>query len=376
MNRIVRDQQHQPGTALAGPPTWVLLRRFMRAQEAGLVLVIAVMMIGLTLAAPTISRPDGAGGTEQVDRFLNARNLVGVMTDASFIAVLAIGTMGIIIAGGIDLSIGSVYFLAALLGAMALKALQAQWLNVPMSGDVPSAGGAPLWAALPVLLVVCCGVGALCGLVNGIGTVGLAVHPFIITLGGMAAYRGLGFVLSGGQPQSTVPESLIGGFFRLPIGGFQFVPMLFMIALTAAAAFVLSRTVFGRRTYAIGGNETAARYAGVPVKSVKIWLFVLGGAAAGLSAAMTVGNYGGVALNDGQGYELRAIAAAVVGGVSLSGGRGSALGVMLGAVVIQLISNAIVVLGIDANYTNIVIGLAIVLAVVVDQLKTRFSGRR
>jgi ribose/xylose/arabinose/galactoside ABC-type transport system permease subunit len=379
------------------------------AQESGLILVIAAMMLGLTLRAGTIDRsereelPPSAvvtqlgdeirvssegrtrvylasagyevqetGGakalrhTYQVNKFLNASNLVGVANYASFIAIMAVAMAGIIIMGGIDLSIGSIYALAAMVGALALHG--------------PDGDGAERWRAMsallaiPLGLLVCCGVGAACGAVNGIATVGLAVHPFIITLGGMAVYRGVAFVLTNGQSVGDFPASFRTGF-KATILGQQPVPLLLMLAVGFAGAFVLSRTVFGRRTYAVGGNETAARYAGVPVGRIKILWYVLGGVLAGLAAALMLGYFGAASTDAGKGYELRVIAAAVVGGCSLSGGRGSAIGAMLGALVIQLIENGIVVLGVDSNYTEIVIGLAIVLAVVVDQAKHRLTAR-
>lgn len=363
---------HDPTKRPAGAR---LLSRLALAPESGLLLVIALMVLGLTLAAPVREVMNPARGTvEPVNIFLNADNLIGVLTNTSFIAILALGTMGIIIAGGIDLSIGSVYALAGVVGAIALRHVQAAAHGLPASGvEIPLTGGAPPLLALGVLLLACCGTGALCGLINGAATVGLRVHPFIITLGGMAAYRGLAFVITAGQTESTVPRSLIAGVFRAKILGVDVVPALIMLAVAGLSMFVLSMTVFGRRVYAIGGNETAARYAGVPVASIKVWLFVLGGMAAGLSAAMTVGYYGSAQSAAGNAYELKAIAAAVVGGVSLTGGRGTALGVLLGALVIQLIENGIIVLGIDSNYTNIIIGLAIVAAVVVDQVKRRLG---
>ncbi len=352
-----------------------IISRLLLAPESGLLLVVVVMMVGLTLAAPVREVMNPATGVVQpVNIFLNANNLVGILTNTSFIAILALGTMGVIIAGGIDLSIGSVYALAGVVGAIALRHLQAAAHGLPASGAaIPLEGGAPTLLALVVLLLASCGTGAVCGFVNGVGAVGLRVHPFIITLGGMAAYRGLAFVITAGQTESTVPQSIIGGFFRAKVMGVDVVPALIMCVVAAVAAFVLAMTVFGRRVYAIGGNETAARYAGVPVASVKIRLFVLGGMAAGLSAAMAVGFYGSAQSAAGTAYELKAIAAAVVGGVSLTGGRGTAIGVLLGALVIQLIESGIIILGIDSNYTNVIIGLAIVAAVVVDQVKLRLA---
>jgi ribose transport system permease protein len=148
-----------------------------------------------------------------------------------------------------------------------------------------------------------------------------------------------------------------------------------MAAVTVAGIFVLNRTVLGRRIYAIGGNETAARYAGIPVGRVKVIVYTLMGLLAGLSACLYLGYLGAAETNAGNGYELKVIAAAVIGGASLSGGRGTALGAVLGALLIQLIDNGMLILNIDQNYNQIVMGAAIVVAVVLDQLKTRLFAR-
>ncbi|MBX3357612.1 MAG: ABC transporter permease [Phycisphaeraceae bacterium] len=342
------------------------------AQEFGLVVVIALMVLGLTFTSGSIERRDReTGETYQVNKFLNKDNLVGIAKDSSFIAVMAVGMAGVIIMGGIDLSVGSMYALAAVVGATVLK-----WLESSGGGGGGGGPGVSGWVAIPLGVAVCCGAGALCGVVNGLATVGLRVHPFIITLGGMAVYRGIAFVLTKGQSISEFPISYTTHGFKATLWGVNPVPMLVMVVVALCGAAVLTRTTFGRWTFAIGGNETAAKYAGVSVGAVKVALFTICGALAGLSAAMLLGYYGTAASNAGTGYELSVIAAAVVGGASLSGGRGSAIGAMLGALVIQLIDNGIVVLGIDSNYTNIVIGMAIVLAVVVDQTKHRLSGGR
>jgi len=377
--------------------------RAISAQESGLLVVIALMVIGLTIATPSITRVErlqlpaaaqvskegdtfvvkSAAGeqrylekdgyellesappilkhTFEVNKFSNKENLVGVATSASFIAIMAVGMSGIIIMGGIDLSIGSVYALAAVFGAFVLQKMGV---------------GAPLATSLPAGLLVCCTIGAACGAINGAAIVGLRVHPFIITLGGMAVYRGVAFVMTQGQSIGDFPTSYTLGFFKHQFLGVNPVPMLFMLVAAVAGAAVLSGTVFGRRTFAIGGNEIAGRYAGVPVGRVKICLYAIGGLLAGVAAAMRLGYYGAVSSDAGTGYELDVIAAAVVGGASLSGGRGSAFGAMLGAVVIQLIENGIVVLNIDSSYKLIIVGLAIILAVVVDQAKHRLTARR
>lgn len=307
-----------------------------------------------------------------VNRFLDIDNLFLQLVYCSFIAIMAVGITAVIAMGGIDLSIGSIYALAALFGAMSLRALQADALGLPYSSvTLPSDGGAGLVTALPLALLVCCGVGALCGLFNGAMVVGLRVHPFIITLGTMAAFRGLVAIPTNAQSVGSFPESFTRGFFKLSIGNVNPVPVIVMLVVAAVGVFVLSRTVLGRRVYAIGGNEIAAKYAGIPVGRIKIIVYTLMGALAGLSACVYLGYLGAAETNAGNGYELKVIAAAVIGGASLSGGRGSALGAILGALLVQLIDNGMLILNIDQNYNQIVMGSAIILAVVLDQLKSR-----
>ncbi|MDX2131843.1 MAG: ABC transporter permease [Planctomycetota bacterium] len=358
-----------------------LLRRLVAAPESGLVLVILLVMITLTVFGGTKEKRIRDADTGEwtkltVNRFLDFENLVLVAKDASFIAIMAVGMTAVIVIGGIDLSVGSMYALAALLGALALRALQGHWLGVPPGGAIVSAGGAPLWAALPIGLGVCCLVGAACGAANGALVVGLRVHPFIITLGTMAALRGVVFVITGGLSISGMPESLSAGFFKSEVAGVYPVPLLVMLATAVAGHLVLTRLVLGRHAFGIGGNETAARYAGIPVGRVKIIVHTLCGLLAGLSACVYVGYYAAFEPNAGNGYELSVIAATVIGGASLSGGRGSALGAVLGAILIQLITNAMIILDIDSSYTSIVMGAAIVIAVVMDQTKARLSSKR
>jgi len=384
----------------AGSP----LRRLLFAQETGLVVVIVLAGILLTLFGGTKSRidlhqipagatvvhsesgfaavvdgrtvaeyprsagwsvretPDGPAAARRVEvnKFLDLSNLVLLAKDASFYAIMAVGMTAIIVMGGIDLSVGSMYALAAIVGAMALRAVNA--------GD-----GAPWWLALPVGLAVCCGTGAACGLANGVMVVGLRVHPFIITLGTMAVLRGIVFLLTRGDSIMGFPPSFTSGFFKATIGGVEPVPVMVMAVVVAIGAMVLGHTVIGRRVYAIGGNETAATYAGVPVGRVKIIMFTACGALSGLSAAVYLGYLGAASPDAGNGYELPVIAATVIGGASLSGGKGSALGALLGAIVIQLISNAMIILDIDSSYTQVVMGAAIIIAVVLDQAKARLA---
>lgn len=304
-------------------------------------------------------------GQQATNAFFNKQNLVLVANNATYFAIMAVGMTAVIILAGIDLSVGSIYGLSAIVGAMTLSALP------------PDTG----WLlAVPITLAVCVGVGALCGLANGSMTVGLRVHPFVITLGMMAALRGLTIVLPNtffnAQSIGGFPASFTGGFFKAEILGVQPVPVIFMLLIAGAGWFTLSRTVFGRRVFAIGGNETAARYAGIPVGKIKIIVYTLMGAMAGLAACVYLGYYGAAETNAGNAYELQVIAATVIGGASLTGGRGTAIGAVLGAIVIQLINNAMILLNVDPNYNQIVMGTAIIVAVVVDQTKQRLGTRK
>lgn len=380
--------------------------RVLFAQESGLVLVIALTMVALTFFGGTKSKRDfvrvpagavvtssegavsvtiGSATTKyaeadgwelrqsgessslsrraEVNKFLDIENLILLTKDASFIAIMAVGMTGIIVMGGIDLSVGSIYALAALLGAMALRSIQAH--------AVEAGSTAPGLQSVLLGLVVCGAVGTACGAANGAMIVGLKVHPFIITLGMMAVLRGIVFVTTKGEPILGVPPSFQDGFFKSQIGGVYPVPVIVMLIVMAVGWLVLTRTTLGRRTYAIGGNEIAARYAGVPVGRVKIAVYALTGLLVGLSACVSVGYFGSASPDAGRGYELDVIAASVIGGASLSGGRGTALGAVLGAILIQLIRNAMIILEIDTNYTDIVMGAAIVTAVVLDQAKSR-----
>jgi ribose/xylose/arabinose/galactoside ABC-type transport system permease subunit len=465
-----------------------LWRRLLLAPESGLVLVIALLMTLLTVfsgtkqlretfradAGTTISEAAGVftvtsakevhtlrasdgwelAGTgaaqrvtrsRNVNKFLNLENLMQVMVFASFIAIMAVGITAVITLGGIDLSVGSIYALAALFGAIALRYDWVQgfpaatlrgshglwWAAIGLGllacvGSVvlrrrpglpttasPTAGGGVvrslpavlLWvglglvlaagwqwiatmhevgvgqasrsqvgagAAIGIGLVVCVSVGAIAGWLNGTMIVGLKVHPFIITLGTMAAYRGIVALPTQAQSVGTFPESF-QGVIKKSFDGITPVPVAIMLVVCVGGMFVLTRTVLGRRVFAIGGNEVAATYAGIDVGRVKKVVYTMMGALAGLSAFVYLGYYGGAEPAAGTGYELKAIAAAVIGGASLSGGRGSALGAVLGAILVQFIDNAMVMLQIDQSYNQIVLGAAIIVAVVLDQLKSRWT---
>jgi ribose transport system permease protein len=361
------------------------LRALFRFQESGLLLVILALGALLTAFAGTVRTPvferaadgtrarvyttDAAGErvplTIEKNKFLNAQNLAQLAKDTSFIAIMAVGMALVIISGGIDLTVGSIYALASVAGALVLRHFGAE-------------GTAATSPILGILLGTgtCLGVATLCGLASGSLIVALGVHPFIITLGGMAIYRGIAFVITEGQSIGSFPAAF-REFVRFEVGdGLGVVPLATMIFVLFAGWIFLSRLAAGRRVYAIGGNELAARFSGIRVERVKLGVYVISGLCAGIAALLSIGYYGAATSGDGQGYELNVIAAAVVGGASLNGGRGSALGVVLGALIIQMISSGIVILGINQNYSQIIIGSVVIFAVVLDNLNTWLAKRR
>ena len=221
---------------------------------------------------------------------------------------MAIGVTLVIITGGIDLSIGSTYCLVAVGGAMFFRYF---------GPTGPGAGASPTWV-VPTGIFVCLGIGLLCGLANGAMVVFLRVHPFIITLGTMAVYRGIAFVITKAQAYTSFPEAFTDGLIRREFGSNLYpVPMAIMLAVTILTAVYLSAMVGGRQIYAAGGNEEAARFSGLPVGWIKLKVYAISGLTAGIAAMIMLGYYGSASSDAGKGYELDVIAAAVVGGCKL-----------------------------------------------------------
>jgi ribose/xylose/arabinose/galactoside ABC-type transport system permease subunit len=353
---------------------------FSKFPEGGLILVILVLGLLLTIFGGEVERPkivtgpDGqptrvmqtdANGQEvpvfvKLNKFFNAETLTQIAKDTSFFAIMAVGMTMVIITAGIDLSVGSVYALASVAGALYMNQF--------------GSNGSPWMACVGVLVTI--GVGILCGFANGIMTVGFNVHPFIITLGTMAIYRGIAFVSTNGQSIGDFPQSFRDFVRQGIIGDLSLVPLIVMVLVCVLGGIFLARMTIGRRIYAIGGNETASRYSGIRVGPIKLLAYTISGLTAGIGAVLALGYYGAGSSGDGQGYELTVIAAAVVGGASLVGGKGSALGAVLGAVILQMISTGMVILGIPQNYSQIVTGAVVITAVLLDQLNRWISDRR
>lgn len=348
--------------------------------EGGLIVVIIVLGLLLAVFGGDIQRPkfttnpDGkrvrmmvvnqAGqqvpGFERVNKFFNPETLTQIAKDTSFFAIMAIGMTLVIITGGIDLSVGSTYALAAVAGALV------------MSPYGPSGGN----TAIVLGVITTLGVAMLAGFLNGAMIVGFHVHPFIITLGTMAIYRGVAFVLTQGQSIGGFPQGFRDFIRQGIVGDLSLVPLIVMVIVCVLGGIFLSRMAIGRKIYAVGGNETATRYSGIRVGGVKLLVYVLSGLAAGIAAILSLGYYGAASSGDGQGYELDVIAAAVVGGASLVGGKGTALGALLGAIILRLISTGMVILGIPQNYSQIVTGTVVIAAVLLDELNRFLANRR
>jgi ribose transport system permease protein len=278
--------------------------------------------------------------------FLTATNLASVARQTAVINILALGMTMIIIAGGIDLSVGSSLALAGLLGCMTMAK-----------------------HGIPAGLLVGLLAGALCGLANGTLITALRISPFIVTLGTMGIYRGLALIISKGLPVSDIPAS----YSYLAEGTLAGVP--FVLWLLAACAVVvhviLEHTRLGRYAFSVGSNPEAAYYAGVPVRFHTTAVYAIAGLLAGLAGMIESSRLMTGQPTSGQGYELTAIAAVVIGGGSLRGGEGSVLGTLVGAFIMGLLANGSDLLGTNPYWQQVIIGAVIILAVAFDELRKR-----
>jgi ribose transport system permease protein len=327
------------------------------SQQFGLIVVILVL--GFILSILAGNHTNGMTGVTS-NNFLNSGTIGLVILYACAFAIMAVGVTMVIITTGIDLSVGSTYALSGVLTALFLKA---HHLNGTQ--------------ALLIGAALCCTIGLVCGLLNGVLITTLGVHPFIITLGTMWVFRGIAFVVSQGNsillPTGVVTS--IKNTFGIWDDVFP-VPIMVMVSIAVLGWLVLTKTVVGRRIFAVGGNLEASRYSGVRINTILILVYGISGLCAGIAAYLMAGYFGSTQSADGQGYELYVIASAVVGGASLAGGKGSAISAMLGALLISLIQQAIRTLKIQQEYEMIIIGCAIVIAVVLDRVSARLGAKR
>jgi erythritol transport system permease protein len=301
--------------------------------------------------------------------FLTAGNLTILVKHVAINAILAIGMTFVILSGGIDLSVGSVAGLAGIIaGGLIHHGLVLRGLGLVV---YPQA-----WLAVVVALVA----GALVGVVNGVLISRLRVAPFIATLGTLYVARGAALLISGGATfPNLAGRSDLGNTGFLSVGSGTALgipaPIWLMLAFAAVGVLVAERTPFGRRVYAVGGNERAAELSGVRVSQIKFAVYVISGICAAMVGLIIAAQLGAAHPATGETFELNAIAAVVLGGTSLMGGRGSVGGTIIGAFVIGVLADGLILLGVSEFWQIVIKGLVIVLAVILDQMQQQYMRR-
>ncbi|HRO10458.1 ABC transporter permease [Amaricoccus sp.] len=282
------------------------------------------------------------------DAFATSKNLYNITRNVTFTAIIALGTTMVIITGGIDLSVGSVLCLCSMVLAVTMHA------------------GFGIYTGIAAAVLTALVVGAF----NGILVAYLDFPPFVVTLGMLSVARSLAMVLS----NNTVvfefgPDHdkllALGGGSTFGIAN----PVIYMVVLALLTGFVLRWTRFGRYLYAIGGNEQAATLTGVPVRRIKVAVYMISALSAGIAGIVQTGWLGAVTTNIGAGMELQVIAAAVIGGANLAGGVGTAYGALVGSALIEVIRNSLGLLGINAFWQGTFIGSCIIIAVAFDRMR-------
>ena len=315
-------------------------------SKYGIFLIFAAMVVVASFLSPA---------------FMSRINLINIVRQMSVVGLIALGVTGVIVSAGIDLSSGSVVGLTAVVAASLAQDPEFATpfypgLNVPL--------------IVPVLAA--CGVGALVGLVNGSLVAKTRIPPFIATLGTFTAIRGLALLYTGGRPISDLTDSYNfigqGDVFGLPV------PIIILVVMAVVTHILYAHTKFGKYIYAIGGNEQAARVSGIDASKYKMLIYVYAGFLAGMAGLVVSSRIGSGQPGLGAGYELDAIAAAVIGGSSLSaGGIGTVAGTIVGALIIGVLNNILDLMNVSAYWQQIIKGCIIVGAVIIDQLKHRGS---
>jgi ribose transport system permease protein len=285
--------------------------------------------------------------------FATADKLFNITRNFAFVGIMALGMTAVILTGGIDLSVGSVMGVVGVVCGLVLQAEQ-HWLLAVLAGLA---------------------MGAALGAVNGALIAYAGLPPFVVTLGMLSIARSFAIVLS--QNKMIYEFGPYGDAFN-EIGGGEILgianPVWMLVVLTLLFGFVFNFTGWGRYLYAIGGNENAARMTGVPVDRIKLQAYIVSSLTAAIAAVMIVGWQGSAINALGQGYELRVIASTVIGGANLMGGEGGAFGAFIGAALIEVIRNSLLMAGVDANWQGTFVGVFIILAVLLERVRGRRSG--
>jgi len=312
-------------------------------RQYAIVGILVLFVLGLSLAT---------GG-----KFLQAQNLLNVVTQVAAIGIIAIGMTFVIITLGIDLSVGSLLAVAAVVATSLaqIPSDTAKFPNMSFSLIIPIVAGLA--------------AGAIGGFTNGFLISAFKIAPFIATLGMMSAARGLALIYSDGRPISRLDPGFNflgqGSIIGIPV------PIIIFAVVAVAAHIVLNYTRFGRHVYAIGGNEQAARVSGINIKRATIIIYTLCGLLAGIAGIISAGRIGSGNPQLGTGIELDAITAAVIGGTSFKGGIGTIWGTVIGALIIQSLNTGLVLLGMNDFVQMVVKGAIIIIAVILDERKNR-----
>ena len=301
-------------------------------QSLGMTVVLIVLCIFMAFLAP---------------HFLTFRNVINVARQVSINAILAAGMTFVILTGGIDLSVGS---------ALAVAGVISVWLTT-------NSGLSPALAVLAGIAI-----GAVCGMLNGVLISKFKLSPFIVTLGALTYLRGFAYVTTGAYP--IINENLGFGFLGQGSIGFLPWPVIIALLVFVIGYIVLKRTVFGRRIYAIGGNEQAARLSGMNVDWVLIWVYTISGMCAGIAGIIFSARLLSAQPTGGDGYELDAIAAVILGGTSFTGGVGSIVGTVIGALIIGVLNNGLVLMNVPFFYQLIIKGAVIIVAILLDRIRS------
>jgi len=346
MSSLVQPLTRADRLASSSARTVLLLLR------ARAVLVLILLLIVFSVMAP---------------EFLTANNLSILAKHVAISAILAIGMTFVVLTGGIDLSVGSI----AGLGGMVAGYTLTQGISFGGAVHYP-----PVIVAIIMTVIVCMGVGAL----NGWLVAKAGVAPFIATLGTLYIARGAALLLSNGKTFPNLAGHTEQGNTGFPAVGQSFflglpTPVWMMIVLFAFAWIVAVKTPFGRHVYAVGGNERAARLAGIRVPRVKLITYLFSSLCAALVGIVIASQLEAAHPATGESFELNAIAAVVLGGTSLMGGRGSVTGSLIGAFVIGVLADGLVMLGVSEFWQIVIKGVVIVLAVAIDQLQSRLQAR-
>jgi erythritol transport system permease protein len=304
--------------------------------------------------------------------YLSQSNLLLMTKHVSINAILAIGVTFVILTGGIDLSVGSIAgFSSMISGGLLYEGLA--WF-----------GGGKVFFSAGAVIIIGIAVGAAIGAINGVIITRFKVAPFIATLGMLYIARGFASLRSNGGTYPDLSGSAARGntgFAIIGVDSWLGVPVAvwIMVVVAAAAVVVTTRTAFGRRVFAVGGNERAAVLSGIRTNRIKIAVYVISGACAALAGLLLTSELGAAYPDTATTYELNAIAAAVLGGTALAGGRGTIIGTVMGAFVIGFLSDGLVLVGVSTFWQSVVKGAVIILAVVTEQaqqrLQSRLSGR-